>query len=316
MKYSLMSLMIDRELKIRKPSFIQMLILRSMGYEGPEPSVEEMFAFFTDHGMPSRNGTMTFRDMVKFAKDTGFDGVDMMSFHFEEEGAAAREILEEYGITLSSVNIVSTFSECPDDAAVEKEFREVKEVIDNAYAAGCRSFLVTTGYFPGEGMTREQAFWGMAKGLSKCVEYARTLGVSISTETLESIAVPFCSIGEMLRLFAAVPGLFYTHDTGNPIVAMEDPAAAYEALKNRIVSVHFKDLEYTENKTMMMNPMGRFLDRAILGEGEIDFRKQLELLKRDNYQGFITIEGQRPGDPLDGAAGALMYLRSMEAQLR
>ena len=35
MKYSLMSLMIDKELKIKKPSFIQMLIMRSMGYEGP-----------------------------------------------------------------------------------------------------------------------------------------------------------------------------------------------------------------------------------------------------------------------------------------
>ena len=307
--------MLDKELKIKKPSFIQMLILRSMGYEGPEPAVDDMFEFFTSHGMPSRNGTMTFRDYVRFARDNGFDGVDMMSFHFEEDGAEARKILEEYKITLSSVNIVSTFSECPDDAAVEKAFLEVKAVIDNAYAAGCKSFLVTTGYFPGEGMTREQAFRSMVKGLTKCVEYGRDLGVVITTETLESICVPFCSTGEMLRLFAAVPGLEYTHDTGNPIVAMEDPAATYEVLKDRVVSVHFKDLEYTEKKTMMMNPVGRFLDRAILGEGEVDFRKHLELLKRDHYQGFIAIEGQRPGDQLEGAVSALEYLRRMEAEL-
>ena len=315
MKYSLMSLMIDKELKIKKPSFIQMLIMRSMGYQGPEPTVDEMFEFFTSHGMPSRNGTMTFRDCVKFAKDNGFDGVDMMSFHFEEDGEEARKILEEYGITLSSVNIVSSFSECPDDEAVEKAFEEVKVVIDNAHKAGCCSFLVTTGYFPGEGMTREQAFQSMVKGLTKCVEYGKRIGAVINTETLESIGVPFCSTGEMLRLFDAVPELKYTHDTGNPVIAMEDPIATYEALKDRVVSVHFKDVEYTDKKTMMMDPLGRFLDRAILGEGEIDFRKHLELFRRDGYEGFITLEGQRPGNQLEGAVAALKYFRKMEAEL-
>lgn len=316
MKYSLMSLMIDKELKIKKPSFIQVLIMRNMGYQGPEPTVDEMFAFFTEHGMPSQNGSMTFEDYVKFAKENGFDGLDMMSFHFEEDGAEAKKILDQYDMTLSSVNIISTFSECADEEALEKAFQEVKAVIDNAAAAGCKSFLVTTGYFPGQGMTREQVFQSMVKGLTKCVEYGKELGVVINTETLESVGVPFCATGEMLRLFEAVPGLMYTHDTGNPIVAMEDPIATYNALKDRVVSVHFKDLEYTENKTMMMNPMGRFLDRAFLGEGEIDFKKHLELLKRDGYQGFITIEGQRPADnQLDGAIAALKFFREMEASL-
>lgn len=317
MKYSLMSLMIDKELKIKKPSFIQMIILRAMGYEGPEPTVEEMFAFFQSHGMPAENGTMTFRDMVRFAKENGFDGVDMMSFHFEEDGETAREALEEFGITLSAVNIIAPFTGADTDEKFEKTLDDVKEVMDRAYTAGCRNILLMpTGYYPEPGQTREQVFQSMVKGLKAVVAYGQEKGMTVNTETLESSGVPLCSNGEMLRLFAEVKGLKYTHDTGNPIVAMEDPIATYELLKDRLAAVHFKDLQFTDEKTEMMNPMGKYFARAILGEGEIDFKKHLELLKRDHYEGFITIEGQRPAEnQLDGAVKALEYFRSLEKEI-
>ena len=41
MKYSLMSLMVDTELKLEKPNFIHMAILNDMGYEGKDPTIDE-----------------------------------------------------------------------------------------------------------------------------------------------------------------------------------------------------------------------------------------------------------------------------------
>lgn len=318
MKYSLMSLMIDQELKIKKPSFIQVIIMRSMGYEGPEPeTAEEFFAFMNDHGIPAKNGTMTFRDMVRFAKENGFDGVDVMSFHFEEDGESARKILEEYDMPLTAVNIIAPFSGVKTDEDFQKVFLDVKDVIDRAYMAGCRNILLMpTGYVPDPGFTREMTYQNMVRGLRAVVAYGEEKGMTINTETLESVGVPLCSNGEMMRIFADVPRLKYTHDTGNPIVAMEDPITTYEMFKDRLVAVHFKDLEYTEQKTDMMNPVGRYFDRAVLNEGKIDFRKHLEVLKRDDYQGYITIEGQRPAEnQLKGAVNALHYFRKMEAEL-
>lgn len=318
MKYNLMSLMIDQELKIKKPSFIQVIIMRSMGYEGPEPqTAEEFFAFMNERGIPAKNGTMTFRDMVKFAKENGFDGVDVMSFHFEEDGETARQILEEFEIPLTAVNIIAPFSGVRMDEEFQSVLAGVTEVIDRAYTAGCRNILLMpTGYVPDPGFTREMTYQNMVRGLRAVVAYGEEKGLTINTETLESSGVPLCSNGEMLRLFADVPGLKYTHDTGNPIVAMEDPIATYELLKDRVVHVHFKDLEYTDEKTEMMNPVGQFLARAVLDEGEIDFKKHLEVLKRDGYEGYITIEGQRPAEnQLEGAVNALHYFRKMEAKL-
>ena len=40
MKYSLMSLMVNDELKVKKPNFIHMTMMKEFGYEGENPTVE------------------------------------------------------------------------------------------------------------------------------------------------------------------------------------------------------------------------------------------------------------------------------------
>lgn len=317
MKYSLMSLEIDRELHLKKPNFIHRLILKDMGYDGPDMSVEDTFAFFRAHGFPAQNGSMTFRDFVRFAKESGFDGVDLMSYHFEEDGEEARQILEEYGVTMSAVNLVSEFGNAVTDEQFGRCLSEAKELMDRAYAAGCRYImLMPVGYVPAPGVTREMVFQNMVKGLKACVAYGDAIGMTVGTETLESIAVPLCSKGEMLRLFAAVPGLRYNHDTGNPVVALEDPVDFYVSFRDLVANVHFKDFQFAAAKTQVMDPLGRYLEPAYSGEGLVDLATHLKLLKQDGYHGFISIEGLRPAENiLAGVAKALEYFRQLEAEV-
>ena len=168
-------------------------------------------------------------------------------------------------------------------------------------------------YAPAQGMTREETYQNIVRGLRACVAYGKEKGVTITTETLESVATPLCSTGEMLRLFADVPGLKYSHDTGNCLMALENPLATYERFKDRVASLHFKDYIYTEEKTRMMDALGRYADLAVPGEGVVDFAGHLKALKRDNYQGFITVEGRgRADNQLDAAIAALRYFRELE----
>lgn len=317
MKYSLMSLMIDSQLKITKPNFIHMTMAKDMGYEGDMSSLDDIFSFLNAHGIPVKNGTMDFEACVKFAKESGFDGLDMMSFHFEEDGKRAKEILEKYGMTLSAVNIIVPFVNAKTQEKFDIFFRKAKGIIDQAHEAGCGNILLMPSvYQTEEGITREQAYKNIAAGLKACVAYGKSKGMTINTETLESIGVPLCSNGEMLRLFEEVPDLRYTHDTGNPLLALEDPADTYELLKEKVVAVHFKDLKYTDQKTEMMDTRGRYLERADFGTGEVDFKKHLEMLYQDHYQGYITLEGSVPSeDVLDGAVKTLEYFRSLEKEV-
>ena len=58
------------------------------------------------------------------------------------------------------------------------------------------------------------------------------------------------------------------------------------------------------------------MDSVPFGTGLIDFRKHLELLKRDNYQGYITLEGSvEAKDKIEGVRESLKYFRQMEAEL-
>lgn len=319
MKYSLMSHMIDSELKYSKPSFIHKMILNDLGYAGDYSDIDAAMQFFADCKVPIKNGSMTFSDFVRFAGENGFDGVDVMSSFFEEADDNAKEILEENKVTLAAVNILTEFS----NASSEEEFRniytEVIRVIDKVYAAGGRNILLMpAGYVPASGITREQSFNNMVKGLKACVEYGNSLGMTINTETLESIAVPLCSLGEMKRLLSAVPGLKYNHDSGNPVVCLEDPIELYNEFKDLVVNVHFKDLEFIHEKSMIaiMDSLGRYMKTSILGDGIIDIRRHVELLLENNYQGFITLEGLRPADTvLDGAVKALEYVRNLEEEI-
>lgn len=318
MKYSLMSLMLNKELKVSKPNFIHMEMAKKLGYFGDFTSLEKLFCFLHEKGIPIQNGTMEFEDFVRFAKESGYDGIDMMSFHFEEDGEKAKTILEKYGITLSAVNIIVPFINATTQEQADHLMNQVSEVIDRAYDAGCRNILLMPSVYQAEkGITREHMFHNIVRGLSMCVEYGREMGMTINTETLESVCVPLCSNGEMMRLFEAVPGLKYTHDTGNPLVANEDPLYTYELFQEKVVSVHFKDMGYKEAPTRIRTAAGLYLDSVDFGTGEIDFQEHLKLLHQDHYEGFITLEGTVPAaDLLDSAKKSLAYFRAMEAKLK
>lgn len=317
MKYSLMSLMVDTELKLMKPNFIHMSILNDMGYEGKDPTIDEVFEFLNAHGVPMKNGTMTFEDLVKLAKDCGYDGLDLMSFHFEIPGAEAKKILDKYGVVLSAVNLIMPFANASTEEKFNVMLSRAKATIDQASEAGCHNMLLMPSvYGLDDGITMEQSFHNFTRGLKECVAYGKSKGVTINTETLETMGVSYCTCGEMKRIFDEVEGLKYTHDTGNPIVGLEDPVDTYEMFKDKVVAVHFKEFGYVDADNAKICRNGKKVDSVPFGKGLIDFKKHLQLLKRDNYQGYITLEGSvEAKDKLEGVKESLKYFRKMEAEL-
>ena len=317
MKYSLMSLMIDSELKVSKPNFIHMHILDTLGYTGGVPTVDEMFDIFEEKGVPIKNGTMTFEDMVRFAKETGFDGLDLMNFNLTVPGVEAKGILEKYGIVLSSANVIIPFA----GAMCEEDYQglmiQAKSDIDECCAAGAKQImLVPAVYNLPEGLTMEKSVQNCIRALRELVVYCNEKHVIISTETLESAELSYCTCGEMLRILDSVDGLKYTHDTGNPIVGLEDPVAVYEMFKDRVSYVHFKEYAYVDDADGILCRNGKKVKRVPYGQGVIDFKGHLKAFKENGYDGFINLEGHtREDDILEGTKGALKYFKDMEAAL-
>ncbi len=317
MKYSLMSLMIDSELKVSKPNFIHMHILDTLGYTGDVPTVDEMFNIFEEKGVPIKNGTMTFEDMVRFAKETGFDGLDLMSFNLTVPGTEAKEILEKYGIVLSSANVIIPFAGAMSEEEYQRMMIQAKSDIDECCAAGAKQIMMVPAvYNLPEGLTMEKSVQNCIRALRELVVYCNEKQVVISTETLESAELSYCTCGEMLRILDNVEGLKYTHDTGNPIVGLEDPVAVYEMFKDRVSYVHFKEYAYVDDVDGILCRNGKKVKRVPYGQGVIDFKGHLKALKENGYNGFINLEGHTTEDDvLEGTKGALKYFKDMEAEL-
>ena len=91
----------------------------------------------------------------------------------------------------------------------------------------------------------------------------------------------------------------------------------YEIFKDRTVSVHFKDFAYSTAEDGILCNDGRKVVSVPFGEGAVDFREHYDMLLRDGYQGFITIEGSVPAEnSLDGAVKSLQYFKDMEREER
>lgn len=319
MKYSLMSLMIDPLLRIEKPNFIHMHILEQLGYEGAEPTAEEMFDFFTVHDLQLENGTMTFEDMVRFAKESGFDGLDLMSFHLTVSGEDARAILKKYELVLSSANVIVPLAGARSEEEYQSLLAIARAQIDACCEAGAQQIMVVPAvYNLPEGLTMEQSVQNCIRSLRDLLACCQQKQVPMSTETLESAELSYCTIGDMTRLFESVEGLRYTHDTGNPVIGLEDPLTEYETFKDRLAYVHFKEYAYTDEAAddVYLCRNGKRVRRVPFGHGIIDFKGHLQALMADHYDGFINLEGHsREDDLLDGTKGALQYFRQMEEEL-
>ena len=72
-------------------------------------------------------------------------------------------------------------------------------------------------------------------------------------------------------------------DPGNALMAGELPYPdGYAAIKDFVVHVHIKDAA--------LLPSAPAPEWAVVGTGAIDFSGQLAALKRDNYNGWLSLE--------------------------
>jgi 3-oxoisoapionate decarboxylase len=94
---------------------------------------------------------------------------------------------------------------------------------------------------------------------------------------------------ELLQLLDAVdsPDLGINFDTGNFLRIQEDPPAAMEKLAGRVLATHIKDVRRIPG---VDSDQWYSYAAVPVGEGVVDMRKLLQLLKAAHYTGMLAIE--------------------------
>jgi len=222
------------------------------------------------------------------------------SFSMDEDPREMREILERHGVRPSGLSAHSPLMR--PDVSVDYLRRAIR------FAADLGAPVVNTDEGPKpEWMSEADAFTIMKYTLTMVMKTAERYGIFVGIEPHQIYSR---RTEGLLRIATLVdsPLLRVNYDTGNAYLAGEDPYAGLEAVKDRVVHVHAKDISIrhaeAERGKVTGTPVG-----CACGDGVMDWARVIAILRSAGYNGVLSVECGTS----DQAARSLAHLRRLLA---
>lgn len=250
------------------------------------------------------SGEMTILDAIEWIADNGGEHMEIVPYGYtlvdnEELAEAVREKAKEVGIDLSNYSMPANFVQ-ESEELFQEEVARVKTHVDLAHRLGIKHMRhdVTAFRIPKEQMTihwfEDNLEW-MVRGAQLIADYAAGYGI---TTTIENHGFSVQASDRVQRVLHAVnrPNFKTTLDIGNFMCVDENPIIG--VMKNLPYAslVHFKDFyfrpydQHPGDGKWFTTSNGNYLRGAIVGQGDIDIRKIIKLIKNSGYDGYITVE--------------------------
>jgi sugar phosphate isomerase/epimerase len=233
-----------------------------------------------------------FADACKAIKKAGYSGIEIAPFTLAEDPATIpagkrkeyRDIIESEGLKFVGLHWLMVSPKglhvtTPDAALREKSWAHVRNLVDLCADLGPDGVMVfgspqqrsTTG-----GLTPAQATRNFVDGFIGVAPRAAERGVKI---LLEALPTGQCNVVTTLDEAAALvkqinhPNVRTMFDTHNAVNEVEPHAMLVERHFDLIRHVHVNEM-----------------DGKHCGKGNYDFKPVLRVLKRLNYQGWVSLE--------------------------
>ena len=124
----------------------------------------------------------------------------------------------------------------------------------------------------------------LSAAFNKLGEYALSKNVSLAIENHGGTSATGAGLKRLLDM-VPFPSVGVTYDPANYAYGGEDPYAALEAVKDRVLYTHWKDVARTDEK----------VEYRAFGEGDIDWPPIIRTLLAE-FQGIWSIEYERKVD--------------------
>lgn len=141
---------------------------------------------------------------------------------------------------------------------------------------------------PPEWMGPEEAFAVMKMNLRPMLECCADNGVFLGVEPHGPYTTRKDTMLRILDLYDS-PWLRVNFDTGNAYLAGDDPYAFLEAVKDKVVHVHAKDISVVQSDSERGKVVGTAVGCAC-GDGVIDWRRVADILRTVDYDGVLSVE--------------------------
>ena len=223
--------------------------------------------------------------MLAAAKRLGYDGIEprLSAGHhhgIETSSTPAQRSEARIKAQDSSVAICCLATSCryADPASAVANIEETHRCIDLAADVGAPSLRVFGGKL-GEGLSRKDAIDLLVDSLRALAPQAQEAGVTLCVETHDDWCDP-AHLAEVMRRVDR-PSIAVNWDIMHPVrMSHATMREAYETLKPWIKHVHFHDGRQT----------GSRLEYLPIGQGDIDHRVAVHLLRTGSYQGLLSGE--------------------------
>ena len=147
---------------------------------------------------------------------------------------------------------------------------------------------ITEDMYPPKWMTEQDAYAMMKVNLLAIAETCEENGVYLAVEQHGPYTAKVKSLTRILDLVDS-RWIRVNYDCGNTYLAGEDPYAMLEAVVDRVVHVHAKDISRKQADAERGKVTGTAVGCAC-GDGEIDWHRIVRRLKQAGYTGVLSVE--------------------------
>jgi len=238
-------------------------------------------------------------DAVRTIADIGYRGVEIMADkpHMRPDAFTdaqvdeLRKYIEDLGLTVSNVNAFTGFCFSDGDTyhptwvepeAKKRQWRidHTLRTIDMTARLGCADIsLQPAGPYMGRDV--DMLYDQFAEGLQKCIDHAKSAGVSLNVEPEPGLLIERSD--QFLRLkenyFADEPTIQMNSDLGHFFCVRQDPVSVLRDNQQYTRHIHLEDITAE-----------RVHQHLVPGTGAMDFPAIFKTIDEIGYDGFVTVE--------------------------
>ncbi|MEW9082110.1 sugar phosphate isomerase/epimerase family protein [Caldanaerobacter subterraneus] len=258
-----------------------------------------------------QKGNIDVEKFIDLMHQNNVEGVELLDYFWkvkEKELPMAVEKIKKYNMEVACYSIGNDFV-MPDEKEREKQIEYVKQGIDDAVRIGTKKLRVFSGNTK-EGVTYEEGMQWIIECFKEAVKYAEQKDIILVLENHGLFAGKSHQVKEIIEKVAS-PNLRATADTGNFFLVGEKPEEAVENVKEYIQHVHFKDFKKSEPGKGYKGIGDVYYAGCVLGEGDVEMKKIIEILSGVDYKGYLAIEYEGPDPQLEGTIKSIEYVKKL-----
>ncbi len=272
-----------------------------------------------------QSGAMKQIDVIKAAKEAGFDVIEFSTIAVPEGrtlpdfAAELKAEADAVGIPIANYTIGADFVH-GSGGDLDAEVARLKGEVDVAAILGAPGMRHDITYSIKRGdsglHTFEAALPRIAQGVRAVTEYAASKGIRTMTENHGFISQDSLRIEKILTAVNN-PNFGVLLDLGNFYCVDENAAEAVGRLAPYVFHAHAKDFHMKSGNGVnpgegwFMSRGGNYLRGAIIGHGNVPLLQAIRVLKRNGYDGVLSVEFEGMEDPNVGVRIGQANLRKL-----